>query len=62
VIATTKEGLLHRLENMGFNFYENGLHGVWTACFILDSMFHFGQQVLFWIYEYYSELFSSFMS
>jgi hypothetical protein len=54
VTTTTKEGLLHRLENMGFNFYDIycfmivdsmdfGKHVLfWTTCFILDNRSYFG--------------------
>jgi hypothetical protein len=41
----TKEWLLHRMENMGFNFY------VICRFMTVDSM-DFGQHVLFWIHEY----------
>jgi hypothetical protein len=54
VTAATKEGLLHKLENMGFNFYviycfmtvdsmDFEQHVLfWTTCFILDNKSYFG--------------------
>jgi hypothetical protein len=40
VTVATKEGLLHRLENMGFNFYVN-------YCFMNMVFMEFGKHVLF---------------
>jgi hypothetical protein len=42
VTAATKERLLHRLENMGFNFYVN-------YCFMTVVSMDFGKHVSFWI-------------
>jgi hypothetical protein len=53
--AATKEGLHHRLENIAFEFYV-------IYCFMTVDFMDFGDHVLFWIYEYYFEMFSNFRS
>ena len=50
---TTKEELHHRLGNIDFEFYV-------IYFFMTVDFLDFGQHVLFWIYEYYFEIFSNF--
>jgi hypothetical protein len=49
------QGLHHRLENMAFDFYV-------IYCFMTVEFVDFGQHILFWIYKYYFQIFSNFMS
>jgi hypothetical protein len=52
---SSNQGLYRRLENMAFEFYV-------IYCFMTIDFMDFGQHVLFWIHEYYFEIFSNFMS